>query len=543
MAVQVSPAVLTRVREAEVLGTRGRAEAGLALLASTLVTLAPGADDDRIALAEMAALMTSWGADFEATTRVLEMAFSGAQTPRGRGAILLAQGRRSTDRLGTELCARALTEFTLADDLLGQAVTLGRMSFPVDDGIDRTFRLDLGRRGLNLAETSRVPWAIALCGGQLAACETYYDRPEARARWAAVADALSVESDSLAAEIAALNHANWALSALGWGDYDLAAHALNRGRVIGRGPWVPIHAAVEAFLSYRRGDLVGAAASVRVALTAHPGRRPLGAVIDAALAYEQRGALESVELSENAKAIISNDLQWGATAAAVLALTRRVRREPRPERGLDSVLNKVVALRFGFGWEDAALALAVCGPAGTHAVLESLTDLWPSNPRGQAMRLVVQGLRAGRSGRDDLVAGAEALEALGEPITAGRAFHAAARVSTSESRTRLRARALGLLQSVGADRSVAEVLRDRTLGGSRRTTIPESQRHHASAGLTPREREIALLAAEAYTAREIAARLGLSVGTVRNHLLRVREKFGNVPKRQLTRLLNDNPSN
>ena len=56
-------------------------------------------------------------------------------------------------------------------------------------------------------------------------------------------------------------------------------------------------------------------------------------------------------------------------------------------------------------------------------------------------------------------------------------------------------------------------------------------------GLTPREREVAELAAQGLTGREIAERLGISVGTARNHLLRARDKLGGLSKRDMSRLL------
>jgi len=55
-------------------------------------------------------------------------------------------------------------------------------------------------------------------------------------------------------------------------------------------------------------------------------------------------------------------------------------------------------------------------------------------------------------------------------------------------------------------------------------------------GLTPREREVTELAAKGLTGREIAAHLGIGIGTVRNHLQHARQKLGGVSKRDLTRM-------
>jgi ATP/maltotriose-dependent transcriptional regulator MalT len=58
----------------------------------------------------------------------------------------------------------------------------------------------------------------------------------------------------------------------------------------------------------------------------------------------------------------------------------------------------------------------------------------------------------------------------------------------------------------------------------------------ATVALTPREREIALLAARAMSSPEIAARLGLSVRTVNNHLARVYDKLGTPGRAELAKL-------
>jgi DNA-binding CsgD family transcriptional regulator len=55
--------------------------------------------------------------------------------------------------------------------------------------------------------------------------------------------------------------------------------------------------------------------------------------------------------------------------------------------------------------------------------------------------------------------------------------------------------------------------------------------------LTPREREVAMLAAAHTSSREIAMRLHLSVRTVDNHLGRVYAKLGVSSRAQLATLL------
>jgi DNA-binding CsgD family transcriptional regulator len=58
-----------------------------------------------------------------------------------------------------------------------------------------------------------------------------------------------------------------------------------------------------------------------------------------------------------------------------------------------------------------------------------------------------------------------------------------------------------------------------------------------TAELTPREREIALLAARGATSREIAGRLVLSVRTVDNHLQNAYRKLGVTSRQELPRVL------
>jgi DNA-binding CsgD family transcriptional regulator len=227
--------------------------------------------------------------------------------------------------------------------------------------------------------------------------------------------------------------------------------------------------------------------------------------------------------------------QIAAFSRRVQATVRRLHREPQPFRGLAAALD--LALRRGrrFGWEDLAVALCETNLPQGRRVLADVDDRWPTGPRAEASQRYVAGLMAGSRGHDALCESAEAFAALPEPLSAGRAFHAAARVAPDVATgNRLRERAVELLQGCGADRSLATVLRDRRLrrtGSSPR--IPESQRNAPSAGFTQREHEVAALAQRGLTGQEIADELSISLGTARNHLYRIREKLGGVPKRRL----------
>lgn len=539
-AENVSPVVRERIRDAEAAGIRGRADLGFMTLRDTLVSLSPDADDDRVALGEMVALLTRWGAPRSPSWRLLDGVVDACRSPRARGAVLLARARTAEGRTGTAYCTRALSEFTVAEDIRGQAVTLGRMSFPTDDGLSGPYRRNLGKRGFALAKRTGEPWTMALCAGMLAACETYLGHRNALSRWKQAASLLPADLDTLTGEIASLNCMNWALTCAGFGDYDKALEVVARGRLGGRGPWVHAFAAVEGLVRQRTGDLCGAREAATVALQGPPDRRVLGAAVLAAVSLETARRLPFDDLQATVDHVNAHSRQWGASVAATQAHVRQARREPRPARGLGELLRTARELGHRFGWEDALLALAeISAPAAREeAVL--MADLWPPYPRGVAIRSVIEGHLAGGRGWRQLVDGADTLAAIGEPVTAGRAYHAAAKVAPSSAdQARTRERAVELLRAAGADRSLAALVRDRSLqrGPSGVVPVPDSQRHQVNPGLTPREHQVALLAAQGHTAVEIAEGLGISVGTARNHLMNVRQKFGSVPKRRLGVLL------
>jgi DNA-binding CsgD family transcriptional regulator len=63
-----------------------------------------------------------------------------------------------------------------------------------------------------------------------------------------------------------------------------------------------------------------------------------------------------------------------------------------------------------------------------------------------------------------------------------------------------------------------------------------------AADLTPREREIAVLAASGASSREIADRLVISVRTVDNHLQNAYRKLGVARRQDLPRVLTGTPA-
>jgi DNA-binding CsgD family transcriptional regulator len=537
-AENVSTAVQDQIGNAELAALGGRADLGLETLRVALAELPRLADDDRVALAEMVSLLARWGAPGPVSWALLDELAAACRTPRARGAVFLAQARAAGGKAVTEYGTRALFEFTAAGDIGGQALALSRMSFPTDAGLSPAYRRKLARRGLTLAQQSGEPWIIALVAGMLAACETYQGRKRAPKRWRQAASLLPADLDAATGEIASLNYLNWALASAYFGDYQTALEAIACGRVVGRGPWVNKFAAIDALVRHRMGHLDAAKEQAAVAMAgAAQGIRELGSAVAAAVTFETARRLQHDDLDAVVKVAYATSPPCGASAAATLAYVRRARREPRPARGLLPILRKAREEEHHFGWEDALLALTELAPDAARDEAAAMSRLWSCYPRAAAIRSIVEGHLAGKRGWASLIEGADALAEMGEPITAGRSYHAAAKVAPSPAeRARARDRAAELLTSAGADRSLAALARDRSLHRGL-LHVPENQRHHVNAGLTPRERDVALLAAQGLTAVEIADQLGITVGTARNYVMNVRRKFGSVPKRRLALVL------
>ncbi|WP_392542187.1 LuxR C-terminal-related transcriptional regulator [Oryzobacter telluris] len=539
----VSPSLRPILRTAEAMGLRGDTRAALDLLVSTASGLAAGApDDDRVAIGELAVVVSAWGSELIDAHPFLEDLAARVRSSDARGALLFTRGRAGTAAETPDILMRALAEFRLAGDLRGQAVTLGELCWPREDGLSGDYRVTVGREGLALARQTGDPWAIAFCAGRLAGCETYLDRPSALEHWAQAAQVLPSSPDAVTAEIASLNQFNWAHTAYGHGDYALAGRVAREGKLLSHGAtWQRKFAAVEALVHWRTGDHDAAAAGARAA---RAGRAQMATgmagIVLGAVALEREGRPDPKVL-EDSLGHIEFDEQMLWLAYAVRASMRVARHEPFPLREVRPALDQAARMGVRFGWEDLALVIALEDPDEARDVLETMAPLWPANPRGTAIRIAVEGLVRGTEGHELVLEAAERFEGLPEPVTAGRLLHAAAGLAPDATTgNRLRRRAIDIFQLHGADRSLAAVLRDRSLHrGHDLPAVPASQRLVSTAGLTAREREVAMLAAQGLTAQEIAEQLHISLGTARNHVLRVREKFGGVPKRKLAQLLAD----
>ena len=525
------------------MGLRGDTRAGLDLLVQTAAALPVAAPDgDRVAIGELAVVVSAWGSELIHAHPFLELLATQVHGPDARGALLFTRGRAGTAAETPEILRRALAEFRLAGDIRGQAVTLGELCWPREDGLSGDYRVTVGREGLALARRTRDQWAIAFCAGRLAGCETYLDRPEALEHWREAAEVLPSSPDAVTAEIASLNQFNWAHTAYGHGNYALAARVALEGKLLAHGTtWARKFAAVEALVQWRTGDLDAAVVSATVARTGRPQMSTgMAGIVLGAVALEREGRPDPKVLDDSLGHIeFDEQMLW--LALAVRATQRVARQEPSPLRDLRQALDQASGMGVRFGWEDLVLVMAHENPDEARDAFARMATLWPVNSRGTAVRLAVEGLVRGPDGHALLLEAAERFEALPEPVTVGQLLHAAARVAPdSATGNRLRRRAIELFQAHGAERSLATVLRDRSMHrGHDLPSVPASQRLVSTAGLTAREREVATLAAQGWTAQEIADHLHISIGTARNHVLRVREKFGGVPKRKLAQLLAD----
>jgi DNA-binding CsgD family transcriptional regulator len=106
--------------------------------------------------------------------------------------------------------------------------------------------------------------------------------------------------------------------------------------------------------------------------------------------------------------------------------------------------------------------------------------------------------------------------------------------------SRLLRRALHTFGELDASRDVARILQTMRANGVRVPNPRRGGRRSYGADLSPREREVALLAAKGKTNEEIAADLFLSRRTVETHMSNVLRKLRGRSRRDLRRLLNSN---
>ncbi|NUS74381.1 MAG: hypothetical protein HOQ05_13420 [Corynebacteriales bacterium] len=317
-----------------------------------------------------------------------------------------------------------------------------------------------------------------------------------------------------------------ARTAIRAGKYDTAASLIQDGL---HQPSTALRGAfhtLAAIHAWRVGNLV---AAKQYAQRCH--HSACARVVDYAVDFEQLGHPQLDGLPQAVRAAASENEEAGAFALGVQARVRAAWGEPNPARGLIDALHK-----YQQGADEILLALAEIDPS---QAAQALREVGLHHWRGAAIRGYIEGLHL--QDTDRITAAAGAFEDLGELLVAARAYHAAAK-ATNEPRigNRLRERAQALCITIGADRLLATILRERRQrreAGSLR--IPESQRFASNAGLTRRQREVAELIARGEAVRNIAHQLHLSDGTVRNVIAEIRGHYGGVRLVELRALLGE----
>lgn len=519
-----------------------RREAGAAYdLLVTTIAEAELSEEDLRQLADAVYLVGRWTGDFARGDSILRGLVGRTPVPSTRGWITVRMARFARPDDSSEMKRAALGDFTVGGDDAGRAMSMLGLAFPQGDLLpSAAYRLEFVDAAREVGERLGDPVIVARAGNVRAALLTYAgDIDGAEAAYRKVWESFHVASPLLTSE-AASSSLNHCFALLSWGRFHDLDGVLDRSRHIVTGPrtrdWHDlIRATVMVYLGQYRAarDLLASMAATSEEVTAFI------TVLNVAVSLELSGTTPNHDLKSEVEFLEGRSMQLGGLARSTQAELRAVRGEPRPHRDLGPALRRLAASRPRFGWDPLAVTLAELAPDEAEDVLADMWEFWPSGPRPAVQRLFAEALLGKRDPYPSFVQVADRFEANGEFHPAARAMVHASRVAPPGSASLLaHRRALDLYGRTDAERSIAALLRDRRIRREPGApTIPESQRHAVNPGLTPREREVAQLAAEGMTGREIAERLGISLGTARNHIQRAREKLGGLSKRDLKRLL------
>lgn len=526
--------------------------AALQLYREAFAVASSGAGEDdaaRVRILEGAAITARHTPDPGQVLPLIHEALRGRLTPSHRGRLLFAEGLvlgysgDLTRRVA--LLQRARAAFEEGADDVGAARALGALAIPIGTALTIDERIQLGEAGLAAARRAADEAAFAHCEGNLAGAYAAGGDVRAFDAWQRSVGALEASASPLLRDDAVRYRSQWASGSLAWGRYDETANLIAEGRARTTHPfWLRRFALHEAILAWRTGRFDDALAAANQAIEGTPLRMMAGArAIISAIEFERspRGSAQPLDLDLEPDA-----LNPGALSLAIAVEISVARREPNPARGVLAFASTAARMRVSVGWEDLLPAAAAADPPVGEQV-RSLTDLVPLvGPRAQACvhaarALLAEGHDPAEAATHALTAASE-LERLSEPYAQARCLEVAARALARSGRTAgvERRRAAEIFDRLGAERSLARLLRasgrTRALASFR---VPRSQRHGASPGLTMRETEVARLAAQAFTAKEIAARLGVSVATVRTHLANIKRALGVARKADLVRLFRD----
>jgi DNA-binding CsgD family transcriptional regulator/tetratricopeptide (TPR) repeat protein len=319
-----------------------------------------------------------------------------------------------------------------------------------------------------------------------------------------------------------------------------------------------------SFVHWLAGSLAASVQSGREALAWDGGhisrRRAFGACFAGLSALELGGTDEAASLASGARAAFGGRPWWFHSALPDWLDAALVAARAEPE-GAVALLGPAVAHQARIGahlWAEFMLAelaeaAVAAGDRVTLARAAALVEearpgpAHPSTPGQRALRRVVSGALAALGRAEDPVAewraAATDFAASGWMMweARARALLAAALGPTSPAAAGEREAAVAQFTGCGASRR-ADVLRR---GGDGATGAAPGRASHSRGSLgelTPREREVAQLAAQGLSARSIGEQLFIGTRTVESHLAHVYAKLGVRSRIALSRLFAGEPS-
>jgi DNA-binding CsgD family transcriptional regulator len=557
------------LRQSEELGTWRE---GLQILGALADVLPPG-DERWVAVAEVLSNRAEWVVDFRADThatlgiralREIDRVLDGSQAPALRALVKarltsfyftmgydFSTGTRQLEE-AERSCEEAITLFEEAGDRRNALLTALELAYIRANRCDEP--LEVGaRRVVEAARTAGEPFATVRAVGVMGVGAFY------RGNFAEAEEALR-HSAAVARADGNLYLANWSLMCLGWslgyeGRLDEALRFFEEAKSVNPA-WRDSNVlAQEASVRWLAGDLRGSLHAVREILAAHSRRlvrrQAFGAIFGALSATEGGRLADARDFLDLAWASVGNGewvfvrpcgvhaeavLAWrqGRTGEALSMLRRAAERlvatEFRPMASVPLVDVAELAVELGDVEAVAGAAEQLAGVAKhvdreLHTAIAGIGTAWLQLATGRRED-------AAAAARDAAVA----LERSGYRILHGRAVEVLGRALVDADRDE----ALTVLRRAGSvfDSCHATWRRDRCL--ERLRELGGRGRRAAGAvlglaALTPREREVARLAARRLTHREIAEILFISDRTVQGHLMNVYAKLGLKSKQEFAR--------
>lgn len=491
----------------------------------------------------------------ERARRLIDLALTQVTDLGQRGEVLFSASRlawyEGDFEENCDLLKRAARAFAEAGDKGREAKAVGSLSMqPVSGKLSNEDCLEAAERSVALARESGNPVTLARCLGYLGSAWVSCGEAKGFDYFEDAGRILkNVRADEASRATDRVITLGDAYLSLALGAYRRAEVAGRRGEAITEGALLSYTSSNYAILMWRTGrwdDALGIIGKIDFKYC-FPEVRAIATCVEAAIRFERGTPIDMTQIEAAAATLIKQeDTIWAAMAFASLLKIRHARREPNSERGLMKLVELIRSRLKMIGWDDLFVETARIDPSLYQRLVRALGDLRPTGPRADASLLFAQGLAERSKGNPRaaaklLLEAAEAFERLGEPHSFARATEAAAeaRVSTGERAGSLRSAAATIYQELGADRSLALLLRragrTRSLRGFK---MPASQRH-SGPGLTPREREVAALAAQGLATRAIADKLGISQSTAHLHVSSVKRKLNAPHKSDLVRILQE----